>query len=146
MNTSFLCSSVSKESACSAGDLGLIPGLGRFPGEGNGNPLQHPCLENFMDRGAGWAAVHGVTKSSAQLSDQHLFTYLEINIFTSKWSEWISFSFSVTTMWRLNSTNYFYFKILLVYIHYYHCLYLALNADLFECKPLRHGERSLHYF
>ena len=39
-----------KESACSAGDLGLIPGLGRSPGEGNGNPLQYSCLENSMDR------------------------------------------------------------------------------------------------
>ena len=41
---SFPCSLVGKESACSAGDPGLIPGLGRFPGEGNGNPLQYPCL------------------------------------------------------------------------------------------------------
>ena len=45
-------SSVSKESACNAGDLGLIPGLARFPGEQNGNPLQNSCLENPMDRGA----------------------------------------------------------------------------------------------
>ena len=65
----FPCSSVSKESACSAGDPGSIPGLGRPPAEGNGNPLQYPCLENPMDRGAWWAAVHGVTKSRAQLSD-----------------------------------------------------------------------------
>ena len=49
----------SKESACNAGDLGLIPGLGRFLGEENSNPLQYSCLENFMDRGAWWAAVHG---------------------------------------------------------------------------------------
>ena len=58
-----------EESACSAGDPGSIPGLGRSPGEGNGNPLQYPCLENLMDRGAWWAAVHGVAKSRAQLSD-----------------------------------------------------------------------------
>ena len=57
--------SVGKESACSAGDLGSIPQLGRSPGEGNGNPLQYPCLENLMDRGAWWAAVHGVAKSWA---------------------------------------------------------------------------------
>ena len=62
-------SSVGKEFACSAGDLGSIPGLGRSPGEGNGNPLQYPCLENLMDRGAWWAAVHGVAKSQARLSD-----------------------------------------------------------------------------
>ena len=46
-----------KESACSADDLGSIPGLGRFPGEGNGNPLQYSCLQNSMDRGA-WQAVY----------------------------------------------------------------------------------------
>ena len=55
--------SVGKESACNAGDPGSIPGLGRSPGEGNGNPLQYSCLENPMDRGAWWATVHGVTKS-----------------------------------------------------------------------------------
>ena len=53
------------ESACSAGDLGLIPGSGTSPGEGNGNPLQYPCLENLMDRGTWWTAVHGVAKSQA---------------------------------------------------------------------------------
>ena len=52
-----------KESACNAGDPGLIPELGRSSGEGNGNPLQYFCLENSMDRGAWWATVHGVTKS-----------------------------------------------------------------------------------
>ena len=56
-----------KESACSAGDLGLIPGLGRFPGEGNGNPLQYSCLENPMDRGA-WRAT--VAKNQTQLNDK----------------------------------------------------------------------------
>ena len=52
-----------KESVCSAGDLGSIPGSGRSPGEGNGYPLQHSCLENSMDRGAWEATVHGVAKS-----------------------------------------------------------------------------------
>ena len=55
--------SESKASACSAGDLGSIPGLGRSPGEGNGNPLQYSCLENPMDGGAWWATVHRVAKS-----------------------------------------------------------------------------------
>ena len=55
--------SVGQESACSAGDPGSIPGSGRFPGEGNGNPLQYSCLENSMDRGARQATVHRVTKS-----------------------------------------------------------------------------------
>ena len=52
-----------KESACSVGDPGSIPGLGRSPGEGHSNPLQYSCLENSVDRGAWWATVHEVTKS-----------------------------------------------------------------------------------
>ena len=52
MEWGFPHSSVGKESACNAGDPGLIPGLERCPGEGNGNPLQYSCLENPMDRGA----------------------------------------------------------------------------------------------
>ena len=62
-NASFPGGSVSKESAWDSGDLGLIPGLGRSPGEGNGNPLQYSCLENPMKRGAWWAIVHGVAES-----------------------------------------------------------------------------------
>ena len=58
-----------KASACNAGDLGLIPGSGRSPGEGNGNPLQYSCLENPMDGGAWWATVHRVTKSRTRLND-----------------------------------------------------------------------------
>ena len=58
-----------KESACSVGDLCLIPGLGRSLAEGNGNPLQYSCLENSMDRGAWRATVHGVAKSQTQMSD-----------------------------------------------------------------------------
>ena len=60
----------SKESTCNAGvagDVDSIPGSGRSPGEGNGNPLQYPCLENPMDRGAWWATVHRVTKSWTRL-------------------------------------------------------------------------------
>ena len=56
----------SKESACNAGDAGLIPGLGRFPREGSDNPLQYSCLENPMDRGAWQAIVHEVTKDQTQ--------------------------------------------------------------------------------
>ena len=59
----FLCSSVNKEFDCNAGDLDSIPGSGRSPGEGNGNPLQYSCLENPMDRGAWQATVHGGHKS-----------------------------------------------------------------------------------
>ena len=59
---------VEKNSAVNVGeirDAGLIPGLGRFPEGGNGNPLQYSCLENFMDGGAWQATVHGVTKNQA---------------------------------------------------------------------------------
>ena len=62
-------SSDGKNSACNAGDPGLIPGSGRSPGEGNGNPLQYYCLENLMGSGAWWATVHGVAKSQTRLSD-----------------------------------------------------------------------------
>ena len=54
--------SVGKESACNVGELGLIPGLGRSPGEGNGNPLQYSYLENFMDRGPWRATILGVSE------------------------------------------------------------------------------------
>ena len=51
-----------EESACNAGDPGLIAGSGRSPGEGNGNPLQDSCLENYMDRGAWQAMIHGIKR------------------------------------------------------------------------------------
>jgi len=59
---------VVKESACNTGDLGLIPGSGRSPGEGNGYPFQYSCLENTMDIGAWWPTVHRVKKSWTGLS------------------------------------------------------------------------------
>ena len=62
----FPCGSAGKESSCNVGDLGLIPGLGRFPGEGKGYPLHYPGLENSMD-----CIVHGVAKSWTPLSDFH---------------------------------------------------------------------------
>ena len=65
----------SKKSACNVGDLGLIPGLGRSPGEGNSNPFQYSCLENLMDRGAWWATVHAVAKES-DTTERLTFVYL----------------------------------------------------------------------
>ena len=61
--TGFPGGSVVKNLPVNAGDRGLIPGLGRSFGIGNGNPLQYSCLGNLMDRGAWWATVHGVTKN-----------------------------------------------------------------------------------
>ena len=69
-----------KASACHVGDPGLIPGLGRSPGEGNGNPLQYSCLENPMDKEAWRATVHRVTKSQTQLSK---FTLLHFTSLTT---------------------------------------------------------------
>ena len=57
-----------KESACNVGDPGLIPGSGRFPGEGKGNPLLYSCLENSIDRGVWQAKIHGIAKSQTRLS------------------------------------------------------------------------------
>ena len=73
-----------KASACNAGDLGSIPGSGKSPGEGNGNPLQYSCLENPMDRGAWWAIVHGVADSWTRLSN---FTFAN-NLQFHKSDQW----------------------------------------------------------
>ena len=62
-----------KESACNAGDAGLIPGLGRSPGEGNGNPLQYSCPKNSMDRGELHATVHGVVRVRHNLTTKQQF-------------------------------------------------------------------------
>ena len=69
LHVAFPGGSDGKASACNPGDPGPIPGWGRLPAEGNGNPLQYSCLENLMDRGAWWATVHGVTKSWTRLSN-----------------------------------------------------------------------------
>jgi len=73
----FPCDSDGKESTCSAGDLGLIPGFGRSPAEGNGIPLQYSCLEHPMNRGSWLATVHGVAESdkTEQLTYIHTHTH-----------------------------------------------------------------------
>ena len=95
------CGSDSKESASNAGDPGSIPGLGRSPREGNGNPLQYSCLENSMDRGAWWTTVHGVTESLTRLSDL-TFTLMDCSpqgssvhgILQARIVEWVAISSS----------------------------------------------------
>ena len=66
LSSGFPGGSDGKESTCNAGDPGLIPGLGRSPGEGNGYPFQYSCLKNSMDRGHWWATVHRVTKDMTE--------------------------------------------------------------------------------
>ena len=71
--------SAGKESTCNpedTGDSGLIPGSGKSPRGGNGNPLQYPCLKNPVDRGPWWATVHGVSKSWTQLSKKITANYI----------------------------------------------------------------------
>ena len=80
-----------KEFTCNAGDQGSIPGSGRSPGGGNGNPLRYSCLENPMDRGAWWTTVHGVTKSQPELSD-YTNTESVHDSFSSSPRQWLDFS------------------------------------------------------
>ena len=88
MNVAFLTlgfpgNSTGKESACNAGDLGSIPGLGRSPGEGKGYPLQYSHLENSMD-----CIVHGVTKSWTPLSGFHFHSHFVNSLGLSPTSVW----------------------------------------------------------
>ena len=76
---------VVKSSAYNAGDLGSIPGLGRSPGEGNGNPFQYSCLENPLDRGAWWATVHEVTQEP-DMREQLNKQLSHIQLFVTPWT------------------------------------------------------------
>ena len=100
-----------KESACSVGDPGSIPGSGRSPGEGNGNPLQYSCLENPMDRGAWQATVHEAAKSCSRLNN---FTHFN---FTNLYS-WCNFTlnkfhrtlFKSRTVWNFEKVKLVYYS------------------------------------
>ena len=84
--------------SCNAGNLGSIPGSGRSPGEGNGNPLQYSCLENSISRGVWWVTVHGVTKSRCKwvtntglsLEVQSMHLNYQILIFKLSFKHWAS--------------------------------------------------------
>ena len=82
-------SSAGKESTCNAGDLGSIPGSGKCPGGGHGNPLQYSYLRIRMDRGAWWATVHGVAKSWTQIKrlSTHVpglpLTFASVSLYTN---------------------------------------------------------------
>ena len=103
----FSCGSVGKESACNVGDLGLIPGLGRSPGEGKGYPLQYSGLENSMD-----CIVHGVAKSWTQLSDFHFPWTLSYSLWIQRF---LSLDFSA---WGANSLGQSFsnFKVCMKYV------------------------------
>ena len=104
----------SKASASNAGDPASIPGSGRSPGEGNDNPLQYFCLENFMDREAWWSAVYGVTKSQTSLKTlapwkksydkPRQYIKKERHRFADKSSYHQSYDFSIShvLMWELD--------------------------------------------
>ena len=96
-----------KESTCNAGDLGdmcLIPGSGRSPGGGHGNPLQYSCLVNSMVRGTWWATVHRVTKSRTQLKqlNMHACTYIYDSL--KKLTEFLLVKFLISRHGNLNFT------------------------------------------
>ena len=96
-----------KESACNVGDMGSIPGLGRSPGKGSGNPLQYSCLENSMDRGAWLATVHGVTKSWTRLSDFYSLGLLYGPALTSIHDYWKNHSFYYMDLCRQSDISAF---------------------------------------
>ena len=104
-----------EESTCKAGDLGSIPGLGRSPGEGNGNSLQSSCLENRMDSRGWQATVHGVAKSQTRLSHFHLSVpqvilhnalYVSLNVPCLCWLWLVTCVYLLSTL-RIKSFSYF---------------------------------------
>ena len=98
-NLGFPCGSAGKESTCSGGDLGSIPGLGRSPGEGKGYPPQDSGLENSMG-----CIVHGVAKSQTQLNDFHFQSFLLLNHLVNFW---LMIKCSVTTKAQQEEKIYF---------------------------------------
>ena len=102
----FVAQSV-KESACNAGDLGSIPGSGRSPGEGNGNPLQYPCLENPIDRGAWQATVHRVARVGHDLATKppNHHSCFHIYIYIISFTDKAMAPYSSTLAWKIPWTE-----------------------------------------
>ena len=128
----FPCGSAGKESACNAGDLGLIPGLGRSTGEGKGYPLQYSGLENSME-----CIVHGVTKSQIQLSDFHFTSLLHFRCIAEYfiYSPLILPSVTASLLGQLGCVYHYtnMFLCFLFFLKSNHCLFIYL---FFKKQPL----------
>ena len=111
-----------------ARDMGSIPGLGRFPGGGNGNPLLCSCLENPMDRGAWRATVHGVTKSWTRLSE-HASILPDTKEITTKDLLYRTGSYNQHLVTAYNGSKY---KKRIIYIYIYMCIYIYI----YKTEPL----------
>ena len=86
------------DNAGDTGDTGLIPGSGRSLGVGNGNPLQHSCLGNPIDRGAWWVTVYGVAKSWTRLSE-HTYRRLRIDFLDLVFLDYSFFNLGTVDLW-----------------------------------------------
>ena len=122
----FSCSSVSKESACNAGDLGLITEAGRSPGGRHGNPFWYSCPENPMDRGAWWATVHRIAKCRTQLSGYTFFLSDRI-VRRVKWSGVWEDQWMTCIRWEMNIAS----SITKHLFSWWQCLIFPLENHLF---------------